>query len=494
MDDRLILAIDAGTTSTRAIAFAMDGATVAEAAAPLAQSFPQPGWVEQDAAEIRDRTLEVTGRVIAGVGARQVAVIGLANQRETVVFWSRATGAPLAPAIVWQDRRTAGQTAALRAEGREPEVQEATGLLLDPYFSATKIGWAMAQLPAVSAAAEANDLALGTVDSWLVWNLTEGRSHLTDATNAARTLLMDLAGLHWRPELLRLFGVPFAALPSIAPSIGRLADVRMFGAPIPLCGIAGDQQAATIGQACLAPGEAKCTYGTGIFMLANAGEKPPASRNRLLATLLWTDGAARRYALEGSIFVGGDAVKWLRDGLGILDTAAQSEALARSVPDSGGVSFVPAFAGLGAPHWQPEARGIISGITGGTTRAHIVRATLEAMSQQTADLVETFAADGVVPRLLRVDGGMTANDFLCQDIADATGLVVERPRTVQTTALGAAMLAAVGAGLYPGLEVAAARMAAPERQFHPAADPDTRARRRAAWRRAVAQAVAGLSG
>jgi glycerol kinase len=492
MDDRLILAIDAGTTSTRAIAFSLEGAIVAEAAEPLAQRFPRPGWVEQDAAEIRDLSLGVAGRVVAEVGADRVAAIGLANQRETVVFWSRETGEPLAPAIVWQDRRTADAVARLRAEGREPELQAATGLLLDPYFSGSKIGWAMAHLPGLAEAAEANRLALGTVDSWLVWHLTEGRSHMTDATNASRTLLMDLAGLHWRPDLLRLFGVPFAALPSIAPSTGRLADVRIFGATIPLTGIAGDQQAATIGQGCLAPGEAKCTYGTGIFMLANAGEKPPVSRHRLLSTLLWTNGAARRYALEGSIFVGGDAVKWLRDGLGILDTAAQSEALARSVPDSGGVAFVPAFAGLGAPHWQPEARGTLTGITGGTTRAHIVRATLEAMSQQTADLIEAFAADGVAPSLLRVDGGMTANDFLCQDIADATGLVVERPKTVQTTALGAAMLAAVGAGLAPGLDAAAARMAAPDRQFLPATDPLTRETRRAAWRRAVAQTVAGL--
>jgi glycerol kinase len=421
-----------------------------------------------------------------------VAAIGIANQRETVIFWSRETGAPLAPAIVWQDRRTAETTARMRAEGHEAAVQAATGLLLDPYFSATKIGWAMANWSEVSAAAERNDLALGTVDSWLVWGLTEGRTHLTDATNASRTMLMDLAGLHWRPELLRLFGVPFAALPSIAPSWGRLADVRMFGSPVPLAGIVGDQQAATIGQACLSPGDAKCTYGTGIFLLANAGEAPPISRNRLLSTLLATDGAARRYALEGSIFVGGDAVKWLRDGLGILDTAAQSEVLAQSVADSGGVSFVPAFAGLGAPHWQPDARGLISGITGGTTRAQIVRATLEAMSEQTADLIDAFAADGVVPAVLRVDGGMSANNWLCQDIADTTGVVVERPRTIETTALGAAMLAAVGSGLYPSLEVAAERMVAMERRFSPRIDQTARAVRRAAWRRAVAQTLAGL--
>ncbi|MFN3592611.1 MAG: glycerol kinase GlpK [Thermaurantiacus sp.] len=492
MDERLILAIDAGTTSVRAIVFQADGAIVASAGRPLSQHFPQPGWVEQDAAEIRALAIDVAGAVVSEVGADRVAAIGIANQRETVVFWSRATGEPLAPAIVWQDRRTADVTARLRAEGHEAEVQATTGLLLDPYFSATKIGWAMANWPRVAAAAEANDLALGTVDSWLVWALSEGRTHLTDATNASRTLLMDLAGLHWRPELLRLFDVPFAALPSIAPSWGRLADVRIFGPTLPLAGIVGDQQAATIGQGCLSPGEAKCTYGTGIFLLANAGEKPPVSRNRLIATLLGTDGAARRYALEGSIFVGGDAVKWLRDGLGILDTAAESEALAARVPDSGGLSFVPAFAGLGAPHWQPEARGLIAGITGGTTRAHLVRATLEAMSQQTADLIEAFAADGVVPSVLRVDGGMTANTWLCQDIADATGLIVERPRVIETTALGAAMVAGVGAGIFPSLERAAERMVAAERRFTPRSSAREREARREAWRRAVAQTVAGL--
>jgi glycerol kinase len=492
MDERLILAMDAGTTSVRAIAFATDGAIAASSGRPLSQRFPQPGWVEQDAAEIRDLAIEVAGAVIAEVGVERVAAIGIANQRETVLFWSRSTGEPLAPAIVWQDRRTADVTARLRNEGHEADVQAKTGLLLDPYFSATKIGWAMANWPEVAAAADANDLALGTVDSWLVWALSEGRSHLTDATNASRTLLMDLAGLHWRPELLRLFDVPFAALPSIAPSWGRLADVRIFGSPLPLAGIVGDQQAATIGQACLSPGEAKCTYGTGIFLLANSGEKPPVSRNRLIATLLGTDGAAKRYALEGSIFVGGDAVKWLRDGLGILDTAAESEALAASVPDSGGLTFVPAFAGLGAPHWQPEARGLIAGITGGTTRAHLVRATLEAMSQQTADLIEAFAADGVVPSVLRVDGGMTANNWLCQDIADATGLVVERPRVIETTALGAAMVAGVGSGIFPSLEIAAGRMVASETRFAPRTTPHAREEQRAAWRRAVAQTMAGL--
>jgi glycerol kinase len=485
----LLLAIDSGTTSTRALAFDLDGRVVAQAQHPLTMSFPQPGWVEHDAAEIWTLTAQAVEEVMGEVGDR-VRAIGLTNQRETIVFWSRRSGEPLAPAIVWQDRRTASLCAKLREAGHEAEVQRATGLLLDPYFSGTKIAWALGHWPAVRAAADSGDLALGTVESWLLFNLTGGTQHLTDASNASRTLLMDLETAAWSPRMIELIGVPAAALPAIAPTAGLLAETRVFGRPIPITGLAGDQQAATIGQACLAPGLAKCTYGTGIFMLANAGAGPPVSRNRLLSTFLAS--SPRTYALEGSIFVGGNAVKWLRDGLGILDTAAQSEALARSVPDSGGVTFVPAFAGLGAPHWQPGARGLLTGITGGTTRAHIVRATLEAMGQQTADLVDAFRADGVAPSTLRVDGGMTANDWLCQDVADATGLPVDRPRSIETTALGAAMLAGVGAGLFADLAEAAAAMAHADRRFEPTLGADARAARRAGWQRAVAQTLAGL--
>ncbi len=485
----LVVALDSGTTSTRALAFGPDGAIEAVAQHPITQHYPEAGWVEHDPAEILALTRRALDEVAATLGDR-IAAIGITNQRETIVFWDRTTGQPLAPAIVWQDRRTADICARLRAEGHEAEVQRTTGLLLDPYFSATKIGWALANWPAVRAAADKDRLAVGTIESWLVWHLSGGSVHVTDSSNASRTLLMDLGGVCWSARLCGLFGVPKAALPAIVPTSGTVADVRIGGRPVPIAGLAGDQQAATVGQGCSQPGLAKCTYGTGIFLLANAGPAPPVSRNRLLATFLTS--APRAYALEGSIFVGGNAVKWLRDGLGILDTAAQSEAMAASVPDSGGVVFVPAFAGLGAPHWQPMARGTLTGITAGTTRAHIVRATLEAMGQQTADLVDAFRADGVAPATLRVDGGMAANDWLCQDIADSLGIPVERPRSVETTGLGAAMLAAVGAGLFPDLGAAEAAMVHAGRRFEPVLSADARAGRRARWQRAVAQTLAGL--
>lgn len=483
----LILAIDCGTTSTRALLFAADGTILAVHQRDIAQHYPRPGWVEHDAAEIRDRTLQAATAALAEVGAGRVRAIGLTNQRETICFWNRRTGEPLAPAIVWQDRRTADDVAALRAAGHEARITAITGLLLDPYFSASKIGWALRHWPQVKAAAERGDLAIGTVDSWLCWCLSGGRAHLSDVSNAARTSLMGLAEARWSAELIDLFGVPPASLPAICPTAGWLADAQIGGRTIPITGMAGDQQAATIGQGCLRAGDAKCTYGTGIFLLANAGDVPPVSRNRLLATRL----TEHWFALEGSVFVGGNAVKWLRDGLGLLETAAQSEELAQSVPDSGGVTFVPAFAGLGAPHWQPDARGLLTGLTAGTSRAHIVRATLEAMGQQTADLLDAFAADGVAPAVLKVDGGMTANNWLCQDLADATGLPVERPRAIETTALGAAMLAAVGSGLHPTLPAAAAAMVHADRSFTPQAPADLRLERRAQWQRAIRQTLAG---
>ncbi|TPE60998.1 glycerol kinase GlpK [Sandaracinobacter neustonicus] len=483
----LILAIDSGTTSTRALAFDLTGRIVSVAQHAITQNYPQPGHVEHDAAEIWQLTDRAVREVLAEVGDR-IHTIGLTNQRETVVFWSRRSGEPLAPAIVWQDRRSADICEALRKAAHEPRVQALTGLLLDPYFSGTKIRWALENWPEVKAAADSGDLALGTVESWLLFKLTG--QHLTDATNASRTLLMDLAQAEWSAEMLDLLGVPPAALPAICPTAGLIAETRLYGRPLMICGLAGDQQAATIGQGCSQPGMAKCTYGTGIFMLANAGTTPPASGNRLLSTFL--SSAPRAYALEGSIFVGGNAVKWLRDGLGILDTVAESANLAASVPDSGGVTFVPAFAGLGAPHWEPLARGTLTGLTAGTTRAHIVRATLEAMGQQTADLIDAFAADGVRPSSLRVDGGMVANEWLCQDLADATGLPVERPRSIETTGLGAAMLAGVGSGLFDALSDAEAAMVHADRRFEPANSADARADRRKAWGRAVEQTLAGL--
>ncbi len=485
----LVLALDAGTTSTRVLAFDLAGGIVALARHAVPLSHPRPAWVEQDAETIRRLSLAALEEVLGEVGDRAVA-IGIANQRETVVFWSRATGAALAPAIVWQDRRTADLCRGLASRGAEAQVQAVTGLLVDPYFSATKIRWALDHWPDVARAADRGDLAVGTVDSWLIACLSGGESHLTDQSNASRTALMDLDAGDWSPAMHRLFDIPQGLMGRIVPTSGALGLARIAGRTLPISGIAGDQQAATIGQGCLRPGMAKCTYGTGIFLLANGGAEPPRSRNRLIATHLAS--YPRQFALEGSIFVGGDAVKWLRDGLGILASAAETEAIARSVPDSGGVKFVPAFAGLGAPHWKPDARGLLAGLTSGTTRAHVVRATLEAMGQQTADLIDAFRADGVAPDLLRIDGGMAANSWLAQDIADSLGLPVERPETVETTALGAAMLAATGAGLFGSLADAADAMVRPRDAFEPRISADERAERRDRWQRAVAQALAGL--
>jgi glycerol kinase len=457
---------------------------VASASRPLTQHYPAPGEVEHDADEIwrlsRDCLIEVADQV----GASRLAALGITNQRETVVLWDRETGAPLAPAIVWQDRRTADQCARLRDAGHEPLVQARTGLLLDPYFSATKIRWALDHWPAVADAHRQGRLATGTVESWLVWKLSGGAAHITDATNASRTLLMDLATCQWDAEMLALFGVPASILPSITDCAGPLAETRITGRPLPITGMAGDQQAAAIGQACLQPGSMKATYGTGAFLLAHAGESVPASRHRLLATLAWRLGGQPAYALEGAIFVAGSAVQWLRDGLGLIASAAETEALARSVPDSGGVVFVPALAGLGAPHWAPLARGALTGLTGGSTRAHVARATLEAMAMQTADLVTALEADGVAVTALRVDGGMVANDWLCQDLADGLGVPVARPKVIETTAMGAAMLAAVGVGLFHDLDHAS-DMVQPDRSFAPDATDEERGQRRAHWSAAV---------
>jgi glycerol kinase len=489
MNADLILVLDAGTTSTRAIAFTTTGEIIASAQRPLTQIYPQSGWVEHDAGEIwrlsRDCLIEVADQV----GAPRIAAIGITNQRETMVFWDKTTGEPVSNAIVWQDRRTADTCAALKAAGHEPAVQAATGLLLDPYFSATKIRWALDHWPAVAAAEAAGRLAVGTVESWLIWKLSAGARHITDATNASRTLLMNLHSGEWDAELLALFGVPAAILAEIVDCAGALATTALLGGETPITGSAGDQQAAAIGQACLAPGALKATYGTGCFLLAHAGAAPPVSSHRLLSTVAWRLDGVAAYALEGSIFTAGAAVQWLRDGLGIIASSGETEALAQSVPDSGGVVFVPALAGMGAPHWQPEARGSLTGLSGGTTRAHIVRAALEAMGQQTADLVDALVADGVPAAMLRVDGGMTANDWLCQDIADSLGVTVERPRIIETTALGAAMLAGVGAGLFADLGAAATAMVAADRRFVPATDAGARRHRRDAWARAVRQTL-----
>lgn len=481
----LILVLDAGTTSTRAMLFSPDGALKGVTQQELTQHYPQPGWVEHDASEIWERTLACARAVIdqAG-GAANVAAIGITNQRETVVAWDKATGEPLHRALVWQDRRTADFCATLRDGGHEPVVQASTGLLLDPYFSGTKMRWLVQNVPAVSEAAGAGRLALGTVESWLTWKLSGG-AHVTDASNASRTLLLPLAGATWDAGLCDLFGVPIGALPEVVDNAGRFAATSrdLFGAAIPIAGLVGDQQSATIGQGCLSPGETKATYGTGAFVLANMGRAVPRSGHRLLGTVLCQLGGARTYALEGSVFVAGSLVQWLRDSLGIIAAASETEGLARSVPDSGGVTIVPALSGLGAPHWRPDARAVITGMSFSTTRAHLARAALEAMAMQTADLAAAFAADGAGWTSLRIDGGMSANDWMAQDLADVLRVPVERPAFVETTALGAAMLAGVGAGLHATLNDAARAMRGAVQRFEPgAAPPDDR---RAAWERAL---------
>ena len=483
----LILVIDEGTTSTRAMLFAPDGKCLGSESAELVQHYPESGRVEHDATEIWDKTLAVCRTVIErGGGADRIAAIGITNQRETVVFWDRETGEPLAPAIVWQDRRTAAICRDLREAGHEPAVQAKTGLLLDPYFSGSKIGWAMANWPQLR---EAGDrLAVGTIESWLIWKLTGGL-HITDATNASRTALMAIGSGQWDDGLIDLFGAPRAALPKIVDCAGRFGETTLFGAAIPICGIAGDQQAATIGQSCLKPGETKATFGTGAFVLTQAGPIPPASRNRLLSTIVWQLGGRRAYALEGSVFVAGSLVKWLRDTLHLIGDAAETEKLARSVESNGGVYFVPALSGLGAPWWEPDARGTISGLSFSSERAHIVRAALESMAHQAHDLKTAFAADGVDWKTLRIDGGMVANDWMAQDLADMLGVSVERPKFAETTALGAAMLAGIGCGLFKDLEGAAV-MRGDVEMFEPKMATEVRNQRLTGWDKAVRSVIA----
>ena len=445
-----ILVLDEGTTSTRAMLFAPDGSLRASAQRELTQHYPKSGWVEHDAAEIWEKTLACAREVVEQVGgADKIAAIGITNQRETVVAWDRDTLEPISHAIVWQDRRTADFCSDLRDAGHEASVQRRTGLLLDPYFSGTKMRWLLDNNDAIHAAAEAGRLAFGTIESWLVAKLSGG-THISDASNASRTLLLELGGASFDEELCELFGVPHGALPQVVDNAGELAvaNKEWLGAEIPITGLVGDQQSATIGQACLNPGETKATYGTGAFVLTNMGSAIPTSQNRLLGTVLYQLEGKRTYALEGSVFVAGSLVQWLRDSLGVLAKASDTEELARSVPDSGGVMIVPALSGLGAPHWNAEARGVITGLSFASGKAQIARAALEAMAHQTHDLATGFAADGAPWQNLRIDGGMSANDWMAQDIANILNLPIERPDFVETTALGAAMLAATGAGLY----------------------------------------------
>ena len=483
-----ILVIDEGTTSTRTVLFTADGTAVDSCQRPLTQHYPQPGLVEHDAEEIWNLTLACAQAMVAKAGgADRIASIGITNQRETIVFWDKRTGKPLAPAIVWQDRRTADICAAMKAQGEEPVVQAKTGLLLDPYFSGSKIGWALENWPQLKDAGA--HLAVGTVESYLVYRLTGG-SHITDASNAARTALMAIGSGGWDDGLMDLFCVPRDILPEITDCAGDLGTTmpEHFGGAIRISGMAGDQQAATIGQGCFAVGQTKATFGTGAFVLTQTGTTLRQSRHRLLSTILYQLNGERHYALEGSVFVAGSLVQWLRDDLGLISHAAETEPLARSVTDNGGVYLVPALSGLGAPHWRPDARATISGLSFAATKAHVARAALEAMAHQTYDLKTAFAADGADWAELRIDGGMVANDWMAQDLADMLAIDVERPDFVETTALGAAMLAAVGCGLFPTLEDAASMRGGVTR-FAPILGAEARDVRLAGWANALARVL-----
>ncbi|MBI2016809.1 MAG: glycerol kinase GlpK [Candidatus Rokubacteria bacterium] len=490
---RHVLALDQGTTGSTALVLDADGRVVGRGYAELPQYFPRPGWVEHDPEEIW-ATVEQAARAAlaaAKVPGAGVAAVGITNQRETTIVWERATGAPIHRAIVWQCRRTAPACDRLRAQGAEPLVRARTGLVLDAYFSGTKIGWLLDAVPGARARAERGELAFGTVDAWLLWKLTGGRVHATDASNASRTLLLDLATGDWDEELLELFGVPRAVLPAVVASSGVAGETAGPGwlpRGVPVAGLAGDQQAALFGQACHAPGLAKNTYGTGCFLLLNTGPARVASARGLLTTIAWRRGGETTYALEGGVFIAGAALQWLRDGLEILRSAAESEALARSVSDTGGVYFVPAFVGLGAPHWDMYARGTIVGLTRGTTRAHLARAALEAIAFQSRDVLEAMVADaGLALAELRVDGGAAANDFLCQFQADVLDVAVLRPAVIETTALGAGYLAGLGAGLWRSLDEVARRWTV-ARRFTPAMPAGERAERYGGWCRAVERA------
>ena len=490
-----ILAIDQGTTSTRAILFDRDAVPTATAQEELPQIYPEPGWVEHDPEAIWRATLSVCRAVLehAGLEADAIAGIGITNQRETTVVWDRATGEPIHNAIVWQDRRTGDVCEELRAAGHEATVAGRTGLLLDPYFSATKIAWLLDNADGARAKAEAGELAFGTIDSFLLWRLTGGAVHATDATNAARTMLFDIHRQDWDDELLDLFRVPRAMLPEVLDNAADFGttDPDLFGGGIRIAGMAGDQQAATVGQACFRPGMIKSTYGTGCFALINTGKQAVASDNNLLTTVAYRLGGEPTYAIEGSIFIAGAAVQWLRDGLGLIDHAAASEELAKAANPESGVYVVPAFTGLGAPYWDSEARGAIYGLTRDAGAAEIARATLEAVAYQTRDLFEAMAADGAAaPTALRVDGGLSRNDWAMQFLADMLDMAVERPEVTETTALGAAILAGIEVGLYPGPEDFATRWRC-DKRFEPAMATEERDRRYAGWRDAVRRTRSG---
>ncbi len=488
----VILALDQGTTSSRAIVFDHAGQIVSVAQQEFRQIFPQAGWVEHDPEEIWTTQLAVAREALgrAGLTARDVAAIGITNQRETTVVWDRATGAPVYNAIVWQDRRTSGFCDTLKAAGLGDGIQRKTGLVIDAYFSGSKLRWILDHVPGARARAERGELAFGTIDTWLAWKLTRGGLHLTDPSNASRTMLYDIVKGDWDDELLGWLGVPRGVLPEVRASgevLGRTA-AGVFDAAIPIAGIAGDQQAALFGQQCFTRGLAKNTYGTGCFMLMNVGREAAASKHRLLSTVAWRIGANTDYALEGSVFVGGAVVQWLRDGLGIITSSAEVEPLAASVPDAGGIYLVPAFAGLGAPHWDQYARGLLVGVTRGTTKAHLARAALEGIAFQVADVLDVMKADsGIALDELRVDGGAAANGLLMQFQADILGVPVARPKVIETTALGAAFLAGLAVGFWASpAELEEAWQL--DRRFEPRMGADERASRRARWTKALERA------
>ena len=489
-----VLALDQGTTSSRAIVFDQAGAIRAVAQREFAQIYPQPGWVEHDPMEIWATQSAVMAEALAKarIAGADIAAVGITNQRETTLLWERTTGKPVANAIVWQDRRTAPDCDALREAGHAAMIARKTGLVIDAYFSGTKLKWLLDHVPGVRARAVRGELAFGTVDSWLIWNLSGGAAHLSDASNASRTMLFDIHSGDWDDELLALLDIPRAVLPKVVSSSGRCAEAAVQGASVPIAGIAGDQQAALFGQACLEPGLAKNTYGTGCFLLLNTGRKAVASRNNLVSTVAWLRDGTTDYALEGSVFIAGAVVQWLRDGLKLIRSAPEVAALAATVPDNGGVYLVPAFAGLGAPHWDAYARGAIFGLTRGATGGHLARAALESIAYQSAEVLRAMESDaGLTLSELRVDGGATANNLLMQFQADILGVPVVRPRIAETTALGAAYLAGLAVGYWHDDAELTANWQV-DRRFEPAMSRDQAAALMAGWDKAVARAKGWL--
>jgi len=485
-----VLALDQGTTSSRAILFDHEGHTRACAQREFTQHYPLPGWVEHDAAEIWQSQLDVAQQVLADakVTAEDLAAIGITNQRETVLLWDRATGQPIHNAIVWQCRRTAPVCDRIRAEGFDRILRDKTGLVTDAYFSGTKIAWLLENVPGARERAQRGELACGTIDTWLIWKLTGGHVHATDVSNASRTLLFNLHTLAWDPQILNYFAIPASLLPQVKPSGSVYGETSLFGAPVSIAGVLGDQQASLFGQQCFRHGMVKNTYGTGCFLLMSTGKDIPQSQSGLLGTVAWGLKGRTEYALEGSVFIAGAAIQWLRDEMQLISSAAESEAVARSVPDTHGIYLVPAFVGLGAPHWDAYARGTITGITRGTNRAHLVRAALESIAYQTREVVDAMARDsGLRPELLRVDGGAARNDFLCQFQADVLGIPVERPATTESTALGAAYMAGLTVGFWNDQAELAAHLKL-GRRFEPAMDVARREELYAGWGKAVERA------